>query len=125
MARAFLAFVALVFIAYGLACAWDPTLPARLAGLSILSADGYAEMGAMYGGLQTGVGLFCLMGVINPQLLRPVLVLLVLSIGPLAAMRGLSALRADDAIGSYTYGALIFESLVTAISALLVRRRPT
>jgi hypothetical protein len=122
MSRSFLIFVALVFVGYGLACAIDPALPARLAGLSIVTADGYAEMGAMYGGLQIGVGLFCLFGAMQQQLTRPALLLLVLSIGPLAAMRGISALRIEDAIGSYTLGALAFESLVTAIAALLVRR---
>jgi hypothetical protein len=125
MTRLFLGFIALVLVAYGIACAVDPALPARLAGLSILSADGYAEMGAMYGGLQVGVGFFCLLGIINPQLTRPALLLLVLGFGPLAAMRGLSALRAEDVLGSYTFGALIFESLVTAVAALLVRQRRT
>lgn len=122
MNRIFLLAVALVFIGYGVACALDPTLPARLAGLAILSGDGYAEMSAMYGGLQVGVGLFCVLGSINGALTRPALLLLVLSIGPLAALRAVGALRTEDLISGYTWGALIFESLVTAISALLVRR---
>lgn len=122
MARSFLIILAVIFIGYGVACAVDPALPARLAGLSILTGDGYAEMGAMYGGLQTGVGLFCLFGAAQAPLRRPVLLLIVLAVGPLAAMRCLGALRAEDAVGSYTYGALLFESVVTALAALLLRR---
>ena len=125
MTRLFLGFVALILIAFGVACAVDPALPARLAGLSILSADGYAEMGAMYGGLQIGVGLFLVLGITNSRLTRPALLLLVMIFAPLAAARGLSGLRAEDAIGSYTLGALVFESLVAAVAALMVRRHQT
>ena len=120
--KIFLFAVALIFIGYGIACALDPALPARLAGLSIESADGYAEMGAMYGGLQVGVGLFCLLGALQQSQRQSTLLLLVLAIGLLAILRAVSALRTEDPVGSYTLGALAFESLVAIISLLLVRR---
>lgn len=123
MNRIFLTLVALIFIGYGVACAIDPDLPARLAGLQILSGDGYAEMGAMYGGLQTGVGLFCLFAAVRREHERSALLLLVLGIGFLAALRGASALRAEDVISAYTWGALAFETFVTAASAGLLLRR--
>lgn len=123
MARVFLIFVGLIFAAYGLACAWDPELPARLAGLEILDGDGFAEMGAMYGGLQLGVGIFCIFAGLKPPLQRGALLLLLLGIGLLAAFRGLSALRSEDFISSYTWGALAFETVVTAVSAALLLRQ--
>lgn len=124
MTRSFLLFVAVVFVGYGIACTIDPLLPARLAGLEIINGDGYAEMSAMYGGLQTGVGLFCLIAAFRQSLQESALLLLVLGIGFLAASRAGGALRSEDIISSYTWGALAFETLVTALSAgLLLRRR--
>ncbi|WOJ95524.1 DUF4345 family protein [Congregibacter brevis] len=122
MIRVFLIFVALVFIGYGVACILDPVLPARLAGLQILSGDGYAEMSAMYGGLQAGVGVFCLIAAFRSQLSRSALLLLVLAIGLLAATRAVGALRSDDVLTSYTWGALAFETFVTAAAAALLSR---
>jgi hypothetical protein len=121
--RAFLGLVALIFIAYGAACGLDPSLPARLAGLSIAAADGYAEMSAMYGGLQIGVGLFLVLGALQPLLQRPALVLLVIGIGFLAAFRGIGVLRSEDVVTAYSWGALAFETAVTAIAAGLLLQR--
>lgn len=122
MDRLFLAVVALIFIAYGVACALDPNLPARLAGLRIASGDGYAEMSAMYGGLQVGVGLFCALGALRGRLRQPALLLLLLAIGPLAVLRAVGVLRTEDVVSVYSWGALGFEAAVTLIAALLLRR---
>lgn len=123
MNRSFLLIVGLIFIAYGIACAADPSLAARLAGLQIGNGDGYAELGAMYGGLQTGFGLFLALAAFRPRLQAGSLLLLVLAIGFLAAMRGASALRTEELVTAYTWGALAFETLVTAIAAALLLRR--
>jgi hypothetical protein len=122
MARLFLGVVGLIFVAYGIACALDPVLPARLAGVVITSGDGYAEMSAMYGGLQIGVGSFCLLGAVREGLRQPALLLLVLSIGLLAALRGVGVLRTDEVVSVYSWGALGFESGVTLLAAILLRR---
>ena len=123
MTRAFLVFVALIFIGYGVACVIDPSLPARLAGLQVLNGDGYAEMSAMYGGLQTGVGVFCLIAALRPHLAQSALLLLVLGIGLLAATRALGALRSEEILSGYTWGALAFETFVTAVAATLLSRK--
>ena len=122
MDRAFLALVALIFIGYGVACAVDPTLPARLAGLQITNGDGYAELSAMYGGLQIGVGLFCLAGALRQPLRQPALLLLGIGIGLLAAFRAAGILRSDEIVSAYSTGALAFECVVTIAAALLLRR---
>jgi hypothetical protein len=122
MTRSFLLIVGAIFAAYGIACALDPALPARLAGLTISNGDGFAEMGAMYGGLQVGVGLFCILAALQPALQRGALLLLLLSIGLLAVMRGTSTLRTDELVTAYTWGALAFETLVTACAAALLLR---
>ena len=120
MTRLFLAIVGLIFLGYGIACALDPTLPARLSGLGLLNGDGLAEMAAMYGGLQSGVGLFLLLAAFRESLREPALILLLLGIGLLAAMRAIGILTAADVVTSYSWGALAFETLVTAIAAALL-----
>lgn len=123
MTRIYLLFVALVFTSYGIACAIDPILPARLGGLSIVNGDGYAEMSAMYGGLQTGVGLFCALAAFRPRMQESALLLLLLGIGLLAATRATGALRSEELISGYTWGALAFETFVTAAAATLLLRK--
>jgi hypothetical protein len=50
----------LTFIIYGLACAFDPSLPAGYIGMELGQAGGHVEFLAMYGGLQTALGIFFL-----------------------------------------------------------------
>lgn len=123
MVRSFLLIIGLIFVAYGVACALDPGLAARLAGLAVRNGDGYAELAAMYGGLQTGVGLFLAIAAFRPSLQHGALLLLVLGIGSLAVLRGTGALRTEEVVTAYTWGALAFESIVTIGSAALLRRR--
>jgi len=52
---------ALILISYGAVCLISPATPAAFAGLIISNGDAFAEVGAMYGGLQTGLGLFFLL----------------------------------------------------------------
>jgi hypothetical protein len=122
--KAILAISALVFIGYGLVSLISPAIPAGYAGLIISNADGYAEMAAMYGGLQTGFGLFCVMALMKPDYYRPALMLLVFVLGPLALARSFSLLAIPESISNsiteYTVGAATFEYAVAffAIVAL-------
>jgi hypothetical protein len=113
---------ALAFIPYGLMCLFSPTVPAEFAGLAIKSGDGYAELGAMYGGLQTGYGLFCLLGALRKDLYRPGLTSLVLLMGGLALARLYSTLTGTEAVGGYTYGAMVFEFATAALAFLALRK---
>jgi hypothetical protein len=113
---------AIMFIGYGLACLLSPALPAGYAGLIISNGDALAEMGAMYGGLQTGFGAFCLLGALRTEYYRPALVLLLLCIGGLALARCFWAFGGDEVIGGYTYGALVYEYSTAILAALALRR---
>lgn len=117
-----LAVSGIIFGGYGLACFINPELPAGLAGLAIESGDGFAEMGAMYGGLQFGVGLFCLLCAARPAYTRPGLTLLALGIGCLALARLFSAWDASWMVGVYTWGALGYELVTASLAALALRR---
>ena len=113
---------AIVLISYGLACLFSPALPAAYAGLIISNGDALAEMGAMYGGLQTGFGVFCMLGALRTEYYRAALVLLLLCIGGLALVRCFWAFSGDGVIGAYTYGALIYEYSTAILAALALRR---
>jgi hypothetical protein len=113
---------AIVFISYGLACFFYPGLPAGYAGLVMSNGDAFAEMGAMYGGLQTGFGLFCLIGAVKPAYSRAALLLLVCCIGLLALGRLYSTFTGTDAVGVYTWGAMAFEFSTAILAAIALRK---
>ena len=109
------------FISYGLTCFFAPDVPAAYAGLSITNGDAFAGLGAMYGGLQTGVGLFCLLAALRDEYYRPALMLLVMAIGLLALGRFYSTLTGTEAVGFYTYGALVYETITAILAAIALK----
>ena len=111
-----------IFIAYGLICLVAPDVPAGYAGLNMSDGNAMAEISAMYGGLQTGFGIFCLLAALNPNFYKPGLVLLVLCIGSLALVRISSTLLIGDPVSSYTWGAMTYEFATTALAALALRK---
>jgi hypothetical protein len=115
----------LVFVAYGVVCLVSPEVPAGYAGLTIDTGDGFAEIGAMYGGLQIGVGLFCALCALRPALTGAGLLLLLTGIGCLALARLYSAAAADWMVGAYTWGALAFEFSVAVLSGIALKQSGT
>lgn len=113
---------AIMFISYGLVGFFSPDLPAGYAGLQMNSGDAFSEIGAMYGGLQTGFGLFCLVAALKPAHYRSGLLLLVVAIGLLAVGRLYSTLVGTSEVGLYTWGAITYE-FATAIIALIALRK--
>lgn len=112
-----------IFIGYGYACFLDPQLPATYAGLVIGSGDAYAEISAMYGGLQMGVGVFCVICGLQASLRRAGLLLLAIGIGALALTRFYGAWDADWLVGFYTWGALVYETTTAILAVIALRRR--
>lgn len=113
---------ALVFIVYGLVSLIDPAVPAGFAGLVISNGNAYAEIGSMYGGLQTGLGVFCLLAAVRPDYYRSGLVLLVMGVGAVAAARLLSTLINGEPVTLYTWGACAYEG-ATALTAAIAWRK--
>jgi hypothetical protein len=122
LGKAILWISAFVFIGYGLACLYSPNLPASYAGLTMATGDAYAEIGAMYGGLQTGFGIFCLLGALRTEFYRPALTSLLLLVGGLALARLYSTAMSSDPVASYTYGAIVFESVTAVLAGVALRK---
>lgn len=114
---------ALVFIAYGLTSLVSPGVPSGLAGLAMTNGDAVAEIRAMYGGLQTGIGLFCLLAFMKAEYYRAGLLLLVVGIGALALARSISLFMVDDTITLYTWGAIAYEFATALLAALALSKK--
>jgi hypothetical protein len=123
LGKAVLGISTLVFIGYGLVSLVSPSIPAGFAGLEMSNGDAFTEIGAMYGGLQTGVGLFCAMALLKPEFYRPGLTLLVLAIGTLAMARLFSLFNAPDPVTTYTYGALGYEFSTTIVAFIALLKK--
>ncbi|MEZ5567931.1 MAG: DUF4345 family protein [Halioglobus sp.] len=112
---------ALSFTGYGLACLLTPTIPADMTGLAVFSGDAYAELAAMYGGLQTGIGVYCALAALRAELYRPALLLLALAIGALALGRLMAVLTGAGDVGFYTWGAMAYEFVTAILAAIALR----
>ena len=64
----FLGLSTLVWLGYGLYCLLDPGYLAQAAGVAAASATGTTEIRAMYGGLQAGIGVIALGGLLRESL---------------------------------------------------------
>jgi hypothetical protein len=107
-----------VFTSYGLLSLFSPAIPAGFAGLSMNNGDAFAEIGAMYGGLQIGLGLYCLMALLKSEFYRAGLLLLAIGIGSLAVARLISLLITTDPVTAYTYGATIYEFATASLATV-------
>ena len=128
-----------VFLAYGVVCWVNPELPAEYAGLFIATHNGYAEIAAMYGGLQSSFGAILIVSAFLKGYLRPGLWLSLICIGTLAAARASVALSgldssfqvANSSLGidvsssftSYTWGALAFEVFLAVWAGLALLKK--
>ena len=120
LARFVLLFTAVSFIGYGLACLLVPNMVGNISGLGMQTVSGRTEIHAMYGGLQTGLGLYFLLCGLHREWVRPGVVALILVMGGLALARcyGISV---QGSPGSYNLGAVSYEA-ITALVALLSLR---
>lgn len=116
---------AAIFASYGLWCLVSPEVPANYAGLTITNGDAYAEMGAMYGGLQTGFALLCAMGALREWMFKPALTMIVVIVGGLALGRAYSTMMGTEAVAIYTQGAIAFEFATAVLAAFALRNAQT
>jgi hypothetical protein len=118
--RIFLALSTLVWLPYGAYCFLHPAYLDQAAGVASQTATGMTEIRAMYGGLQIGIGLLALAGLLRDGFRRHALVTLAFLCGGLCTTR-LAGAFLDGGFSSYTTGALVFEIGSTALALWLLR----
>lgn len=119
-------FNGLAFLLFGIACFVDPGIVTEMVGYGLTRADTEIEVRAMYGGAQSAIGLFMLLGARVERFREASLVftLMVYSGLCIARISGL-LLVADDVAGpgSFTYAAASFEGAMAFASAVVLARK--
>lgn len=119
----FLWITSLGWLGYGLYCLFVPSTLTTFAGLTPSTLTAEVEIRAMYGGLQSAVGVLALIGALRPARADGVLLTLACLYLGLCSTRTGSALLLGDS-SFYTVGAAVFESLSALICILLLLRQP-
>jgi len=123
ISRVFLGFVAVLFLPYGIYCFFAPGALAEIAGVASTTATGSTELRAMYGGLQTGIGLLAAVALWRPDLVRPALITVAFVGGGLFTAR-ITGSTLDYGWSQYTGMGLAFEFSMLVASVWLLRRAP-
>ncbi|MGI9293368.1 MAG: DUF4345 family protein [Pseudomonadales bacterium] len=123
LARLVLLFSGAAFVLYGIACAFDPTVAANIIGFDLTNSQLRIEVIAMYGGLQTALGVIFLYCGLRTEWLLPGLSLTAVCFLCLAVGRTTGIiLHGSDA---YNFPTSIYESvtaLLAIVAILLVRK---
>ena len=119
--KIFLGVNAAVFIGYGLVCLVSPEVVASQTGMQLATGVASTEVRAMYGGLQTAVGLLALLGMLRYGLQPAVLLALVFVFFGLASGR-LLGIVVESNPGSYNFAAAGFEALFGVLAVTLLSR---
>ena len=120
--KGFLILTAIVWVPYGVMCFLDPAALAESTGVVASTPTASTEIRAMYGGLQTAIGVLALLAIFKSGLARSALVCLAtLSAGLLTAR--LLGLAIDGGYTAYTGMAIGFEIFFFSCSGLLRGRR--
>lgn len=127
MSKALLYFVGLSFAGYGGYVLVSADLIASFIGYGFDGPDARIEMLAMYGGLEFGFGVFCILAASRPTWVEAALVSVICVMGSLAIARTAAFALSDEAVTWYTYSALALEWLVTIVTALALsqNRKPS
>jgi hypothetical protein len=120
-ARVFLGFTGLLFAGYGLACLASPGIVADATGMQLATGTATVEVRAMYGGLQTALGLLALLAVVREPLRAPALLFLGVLFFGLVSGR-LIGIAVDPEPGSYNFIAAGYEAASAAIAFALLPR---
>jgi hypothetical protein len=120
-ARGFLVFSGAAFLFYGLYCLFNPQLLTEYTGMGLSDATAMIEVRAMYGGLQTSMGLFLIYSALHvSRVSNGLLVALFIFVG-LAGARAFG-MAIDGGDNGYNFIAVTFESICGVICLVLLQR---
>ncbi len=118
--KLYLLFTVLVWLPWGLMCVFDINLIADVIGVVGLTPSGNSDLRAMYGGVQTAVGLFAMLALLDTRFLPNFLLTLAIVGGCLALSRSYG-LWVDESSTGYTWGVLAYEYFASISSVLWLR----
>jgi len=119
--RAYLVLSILIWLPYGLYCAFVPGYLDGAAGVVGATPTGTTEIRAMYGGLQASIGTLCAFALRRPDHARSAVLAIAFLMSGLFSVR-LAGFLVDGSASQYTNGVLVFECLYAVVSILLFRR---
>jgi hypothetical protein len=123
LARFVLIFTGISFFGYAVACFLFPVeVAGRFTGYGLEAAAGMVEVRAMYGGLQAGFGVFCLLAGWRQAWTGPALAAIACVMGGLVLTRSI-AMGIHGPAGANP-GAAIYEGITTALALLALLRLP-
>ncbi len=117
--RIVLALSGCIFAIYGLMCLANPGVPAGYAGMELAQASASTEVIAMYGGLQTALGVLLVAWAWRPHLIVPALVVILAITAGLALGRASGILR--NGADAYNLGAIGFEATTAILAAIALQ----
>lgn len=121
LARFVLLVTAVSFFGYGLACFFFPRgVAGHFTAYGLAAPAGLIEIRAMYGGLQAGFGLFCLLAGLRPGWTTQGLAAIALVMGGLVLTRCIG-MGMEGPAGANP-GAAIYEGTTTALALLALAR---
>jgi hypothetical protein len=118
--RIILGLTGAAFAGYGIYCAFDLDMIVQLTGLAFRTPSAAVESRAMYGGLQTGLGLLFLNSAVNSRMTPYGLVAMFFVLGGLALGRAFGI--SQDGIDPYNQGAVIYEAGSALLAAFALWR---
>ncbi len=123
LARFVLIVTGISFFGYAVACFLYPVdVAGRFTGYGLEAAAGMVEIRAMYGGLQAGFGVFCLLAGFRREWTRPGLTAIACVMGGLVLTRCI-AMGIHGPAGANP-GAAVYEGITTALALLALARLP-
>ena len=122
--RAYLIFMVLVWLPWGLICIFNIDSIAQIIGVVGTSPSGNTDIRVMYGGVQLAVGLMAVFVLLSPRYFNSLLFCLAF-LGSCMALSRTYGLMVDGSSTVYTWGVVSFEYFVaiSAIAWLLVLPR--
>jgi uncharacterized protein DUF4345 len=123
-ARAYLYFVGVIGLLFGLWYLIAPTGMTDPTGFGPLGPNALTDVRATYGGFQIGSGLFLLWAAADDARVRTALVLQALTIGAIGSCR-LIGFAIDGSPNGFLISAIVTEATFTALALFALRRLPS
>lgn len=119
MLGAFLVLNGIVWLGYGAYLLFDPAALAEIANVEGSTAGGLVELRAMYGGLQSAIGILSLVAARSATMARPYLLGLAVLVAGLAVGRVSGMALEPAGADGYNLGAAAFEVVTALVAARL------